>query len=261
MSISSRWRPRQEQEQEQCHSRGPLSACVHCAVDRRRSGTHIIIVIVVVIRLDYGPSDGRVTIVVLGARHCRHWQTAGRPRRVRLPGRRARDHHSVRTDAVRTGHRGPDEQTVRRRRRENRVVRAWLLQSRGDTVGYEHLEARGRRRRPLGRQSGRRWPSRFVRRAAPRRLFSTARDPATPTRLPVDGSPAATAATAVEPSSAGRPTPTHRHRRPFGGTDPTAVSILIISYHDTTHVGKIIIIIIQHEKDKLELVQLRTSSR
>jgi len=250
VSVSSR--SRQEQEQEQCHRRGPLSARVHCVVDRRRSGTHIIIIIVVVvvIRLDHGPNDSRVTIVVLGARHCRHWQTAGRPRRVRLPGRRARDHHSIRTDAVRTGNRGPDEPAVRRRRLENRVVRAWLLQGRGDTVGHEHLEARGRRRRPLGRQSGRRWPGRLVRRAAPRRLFRAARGPATPTRLPVDGAQAATAAP-VEPSSAGRPAPTHRHHRPFGGgTDPTTVSMLIIlyTYHNTTHVGTIIIIQSGHEK-------------
>lgn len=228
MSISSR--TRQEQEQEQCHRCGPLSASVHCVDDRRRSGTHIIIV-----RLDNGPSDGRVTIVVLGASHCGHCkQTAGRPRRVRLPGRRARDHHSVRTDAIRTGHRRPDEQTVRRRRRETLVVRAWLLQGRGDTVGHENLEARGRRRRPLGRQSGRWWPGRLVRRATPGRLFGAARGPSTPSRLPVDGTPAAPAATAVEPSSADRPTSTHRHDRPFGGTDTTTVSILII-FTTTSH--------------------------
>lgn len=97
---------------EQCHRRGPLSAPGHCVVDRRRRRISII----AVIRPEHGSNDGRVAVIVLGvlAVRGRHRQTAaGQPRRVRLPGRRARDHHPVRTDALRTGDRGPDEQTVR----------------------------------------------------------------------------------------------------------------------------------------------------
>lgn len=149
----------------------------------------------VTIRPGDGPRDGRAVPRVLVrrvlGRDVRHRRATAAV--VRSPGRRPRDHHPVRPDAVQAGDRGRHDAPVRRRRRRARPVVAppRLLQGRGDPAGHENVEAaRTRRRRRNGK------PVRRHRRAAQGRLLGAARRPAPQTRLLPVGGPSAAAAVA-----------------------------------------------------------------
>lgn len=159
-------------------------------VNPRRAVTAVTTFFAVTIRPGDGPSDGRAVPRVLVrrvlGRDVRHRRTTAA---VRLPGRRSRDHHTVRPDAVQAGDRGRHGAPVRRQRRARPVVPSpRLLQGRGDPAGHENVEAaRARRRRN-------RRPVRRHRRAAQGRLLGAARRPAPPTRLLLVGGPSASAA-------------------------------------------------------------------
>lgn len=147
---------------------------------------------VTIIRPGDGPHDGRAVPRVLVrrvlGRDVRHRRATAAA--VRSPGRRPRDHHPVRPDAVQAGDRGRHDAPVRRRRRRARPVVAppRLLQGRGDPAGHENVEAA----RTRGRRNGK--PVRRHRRAAQGRLLGAARRPAPQTRpLPVGGPSAAAA--------------------------------------------------------------------